>query len=99
MADFNVLKNQKINSLTLHYIVKMPLHGRNISDEEKKPMCSHNLELLVGPCGSKVHNCASIGCQSSLENKHLMTVYIVLTSHINKSRVQGVDILAKMVQI
>ena len=23
----------------------MPLHGRNISDEEKKPMCSHNLEM------------------------------------------------------
>ena len=46
MEHFNVLKNQKINSLTLHYTVKMPLHGRNISDEEKKPMCSHNLELL-----------------------------------------------------
>ena len=55
----------------------MPLHGRNISDEEKKPMCSHN--------------CASIGCQSSLEDKHLTTVYIVLTSHINKSHVQGVE--------
>ena len=53
---------------------------------------------------SKVHNCASIGCQSSLENKHWMTVYIVLTSHINKIPIQGVDTialygLAKMVQI
>ena len=41
------IENQKINSLTSHYIVNMPLHGSNISDEEKTPMCSHNMELLV----------------------------------------------------
>ena len=47
MEHFNVLKNQKINSLTSHYAVNMPLHGKNISNEEKKPMCSHNMELLA----------------------------------------------------
>ena len=40
MEHFNVLKNHKINNLTLHYTMKMPLHGINISDEEKKPICS-----------------------------------------------------------
>ena len=47
MEHFNVLKNKKINSLTSHYTMNMPLQRRNISDEEKKPMCRHNLELLA----------------------------------------------------
>ena len=39
MQHFSVAENQKINSLTLHYTLNMPLHGRHIFDEEKTSMC------------------------------------------------------------